>query len=156
MNSAILRRAAGGRALARRLTAAPAAVRHYGDKAKSTEEVFDTPPLPLNKQYRAPKGWDDPQMRRNFGDPRLLNLRPQMHEQEELVSMWGPDIPVIDPSVALRHFTIAFSIFAGIYALSCAASPQIPAIRREYPHDGLKNAFGGYDQARPESIEEED
>ncbi|KAI4518716.1 hypothetical protein K523DRAFT_289183 [Schizophyllum commune Tattone D] len=151
MNTAILRRAGGGRALARRLTAAPraapAAVRNYGDKAKSTEELFETPPLPLNKQYRAPKGWDDPQMRRNFGDP--------MHEQEELVSMWGPDIPVIDPSIALRHFTIAFSIFAGIYALSCAVSPQIPAIRREYPHDGLKNAFGGYDQARPESIEEE-
>ena len=73
MNTAILRRAGGGRALAWRLTAAPraapAAVRNYGDKAKSTEELFETPPLPLNKQYRAPKGWDDPQMRRNFGDP---------------------------------------------------------------------------------------
>ena len=80
MNTAILRRAGGGRALARRLAAAPraapAAVRNYGDKAKSSEELFETPPLPLNKQYRAPKGWDDPQMRRNFGDPVRDNSQP--------------------------------------------------------------------------------
>lgn len=70
--------------------------------------------------------------------------------------MWGPDIPVIDPSVALKQFTIAFAIFASIYGLSYIASPQMPAIRREYPHDGLQKAFGGHDQARTESVEEEE
>ena len=35
----------------------------------------------------------------------------QLHEQEEILSMWGPDAPVVPPSQALRHFLIAVGTF---------------------------------------------
>ena|SRR5712675_1261895 len=67
-----------------------------------------------------------------------------MHEHEELYSMWGPDIPHVDPSTALRHFIIAISGFV-TFGLLCnyALVPERPAIPRQYPFDGLVKESGG-------------
>ncbi|TFK49958.1 hypothetical protein OE88DRAFT_1719366 [Heliocybe sulcata] len=108
------------------------------------------PRLPyVSRQYLPPRGWDDPQMRRNFGDT--------LHEQEEILSMWGPDIPVIAPQTALRHFGIALLGFAGIGLFCAAITPETPCLRRQYPFDGLEKELGGeINKARVEEEIEED
>jgi NADH dehydrogenase (ubiquinone) 1 beta subcomplex subunit 8 len=68
----------------------------------------------------------------------------QLHEQEELYSMYGPDVPHVDPGTALRHFCIAFGGLA-LFGVGCKYlfTPDIPAVRREYPYDGLTKEMGG-------------
>ena len=58
--------------------------------------------------------------------------------------MWGPDIPHVDPKIALRHFMIATGGFV-LFGLGCkyVFTPEMPAIRREYPFDGLAKEMGG-------------
>ena len=67
-----------------------------------------------------------------------------MHEYEEMYSMWGPDIPHVDPATSLRHFTIAVSGFIA-FGLLCnyALVPARPAVPRQYPFDGLVKELGG-------------
>ena len=75
-----------------------------------------------------------------------------MHEHEEMYSMWGPDIPHVDPATSLRHFTIAVSGFVA-FGLFCnyALVPARPAVPRQYPFDGLVKELGGM-QANKVSI----
>lgn len=93
----------------------------------------------MSNQNLPPKGWWDVQMRRNFGDP--------VHEYEEVLSMWGPDIPVVPPQTALYHFTLAASAFVG-FALLCkyALVPERPTVPREYPFSGLVRELGGLEE----------
>jgi len=76
----------------------------------------------------------------------IVNQR-QPHELEEKFSMWGPDIPHVDPSTALRHFTIAASGFVA-FGLLCkyALVPERPAVPRQYPFDGLVKELGGLEE----------
>lgn len=76
----------------------------------------------------------------------------QMHEHEEMYSMWGPDIPHVDPATSLRHFTIAVSGFVA-FGLFCnyALVPARPAVPRQFPFDGLVKELGGL-QANKVSI----
>jgi len=71
----------------------------------------------------------------------------QMHEREEMFSMWGPDIHHVDPATALRQFTIAVSGFVA-FGLLCnyALVPDRPAIPRQYPYDGLVKELGGLEE----------
>jgi NADH dehydrogenase (ubiquinone) 1 beta subcomplex subunit 8 len=71
----------------------------------------------------------------------------QMHEREELYSMWGPDIPHVAPATALRQFTIALSGFVA-FGLLCnyALVPERPAISRQFPFDGLVKELGGLEE----------
>ncbi|EIN09778.1 hypothetical protein PUNSTDRAFT_113146 [Punctularia strigosozonata HHB-11173 SS5] len=112
---------------------------------------YDNPPY-ISRQRLPAKGWNwDPQMRRNFGDP--------LHEQEELLSMVGPDVPVVEPKKALRWFTIATLSFV-TFGFLCkdVFVPDLPAVRREYPFDGLVTELGGLEEnkARPEQISEDE
>ncbi|KAF9007596.1 hypothetical protein BDQ17DRAFT_1350978, partial [Cyathus striatus] len=78
-------------------------------------------------------------MRRNFGDT--------LHEQEDIVlSMWGPDPPPPDitPQLALKRLMIAFGGFTGLFLfVKYGIQPSPPAIRRQYPYDGLVQELGG-------------
>jgi len=70
-----------------------------------------------------------------------------MHEREEMYSMWGPDIPHVDPATSLRHFTVAFSGFVA-FGLLCnyVLVPDRPAVPRQYPFDGLVKELGGMEE----------
>jgi NADH dehydrogenase (ubiquinone) 1 beta subcomplex subunit 8 len=68
-----------------------------------------------------------------------------MHETEEALSMWAPDVPPVDPRIAIRHFALALAVFGGIVATSYYGLPRMPAVRREYPYDGLVAELGGVD-----------
>ncbi|KZT29751.1 hypothetical protein NEOLEDRAFT_1084521 [Neolentinus lepideus HHB14362 ss-1] len=117
----------------------------YKNPEMDDPQLNGYPRLPyVSRQYLPPKGWDDPQMRRNFGDT--------MHEQEEILSMWGPDIPVVPPQTALLHFGLAVLGFVGIGVICVALTPDIPALRRQYPYDGLKKELGGLEENKVTSI----
>ncbi|KIK93610.1 hypothetical protein PAXRUDRAFT_504247 [Paxillus rubicundulus Ve08.2h10] len=103
-------------------------------------QLGDYPELPwLSNQTLPPRGWWDPQMRRNFGDP--------VHENEEVLSMWGPDISAVPPQTALFQFTLAASAFVG-FAFLCkyALLPERPTVPREYPFSGLVRELGGLEE----------
>ncbi|KAF9223771.1 Ndufb8, NADH dehydrogenase 19kDa subunit [Gyrodon lividus] len=103
-------------------------------------QLGDYPDLPwLSNQTLQPRGWWDQQMRRNFGDP--------VHENEEVLSMWGPDISAVLPHTALFQFTLAASAFVG-FAFLCkyALLPERPTVAREYPFSGLVLELGGLEE----------
>ncbi|KAH8092635.1 hypothetical protein BXZ70DRAFT_898103 [Cristinia sonorae] len=138
----VARRIAG-----RRATALKVASRSYATpvathaRAEEDPQLAGYPQLPdVSKQYRNPKAkWDDWQMRRNFGET--------LHEKEELYSMWGPDIPVVPPQTALRHFTVAVLTFVTFgFVVRYALVPERPSIPREYPHSGLVTELGGLEE----------
>ncbi|KAI0685513.1 hypothetical protein BC835DRAFT_1309956 [Cytidiella melzeri] len=114
-------------------------------------QLGDYPVLPYeSKQRRSPRGWDDPQMRRNFGEPP--------HEREELVSMWGPDAPHVAPERAARNFGIAVALFTTIGVITKMSVADRPAVAREYPYSGLVTELGGLEEnrARPETESDEE
>ncbi|KAJ3824701.1 hypothetical protein F5878DRAFT_628128 [Lentinula raphanica] len=104
---------------------------------------------PVSRQHLPPYGWDDLQMRRNFGDP--------LAEHDELMSMWAPDIPPpgVKPRTALIHFLLAVGAFTGIFfGTKWFLTPEPHFIRRTYPYDGLSTELGGLPQNKAR-IEEE-
>ena len=60
--------------------------------------------------------------------------------------MWGPDAPVVPPPRALRNFVTAFSTFGAFFAFLYYVHPEMPAIRRDYPYDGLAKELGGLEE----------
>lgn len=60
--------------------------------------------------------------------------------------MWGPDPPPVPIAVARRHFLMAVAGFIGFGFLVKAITQEPPAIRREYPFDGLVKELGGVEE----------
>ena len=67
----------------------------------------------------------------------------QLHEQDEALNMFSPDVPPVPPAVALRQFGYAVLGFAGFFTLLNYVKPDPPMLRRVYPHDGLVKELGG-------------
>lgn len=68
----------------------------------------------------------------------------QLHEQDEVLSMWGPDIPPLSPYKALAQFSIAALGFVGFgFLVKEVLTPDPPAMRRTYPYSGLVAELGG-------------
>ncbi|KAI0925791.1 hypothetical protein AcW1_008123 [Taiwanofungus camphoratus] len=148
-------RAVGLRTALRAKHVSPA-LRSYATPATFKEDedpqLDGYPQLPYVSRQRLPaRGWDDWQMRRNFGDT--------LHERDEILSMWGPDAPVVPQSTALRHLIIAtlgfvsFGFFAKFFLI-----PDRPAVPRDYPFSGLVAELGGLEdnKARSEAESEEE
>ena len=57
--------------------------------------------------------------------------------------MWGLDPPKIAPKTALFQFSVAASIFGSIMLFAYASTPEMPAVPRSYPYDGLVKELGG-------------
>jgi len=89
-------------------------------------------------------------MRKNYGDT--------LHEQEEVLSMWGPDPAPVPIELARRQFLMAVAGFITFGFFVKAITQEPPAIRREYPFDGLVKELGGLEEnkARPEHLSSED
>ncbi|GBE87986.1 Ndufb8, NADH dehydrogenase 19kDa subunit [Sparassis latifolia] len=129
-----------------RTYATPVAVKRDEDP-----QLAGYPQLPyISRQLLPPKGWEDPQMRRNFGDT--------LHEEEEVLSMWGPDVSPLPPKTALRQFTIATLGFVTFGVVVNYLVPARPAVPREYPYSGLVKELGGLEEnkANPEDESDED
>ncbi|KAG5646985.1 hypothetical protein DXG03_001708 [Asterophora parasitica] len=151
---ALRRTAAAASSTGRALALLSARPQHVRTIATSTKEEVDPqlngyPQLPFVSRQTLPAlGWQDPLLRRNFGDT--------LHEEDEVLSMWGPDVPPVPPATATLHFLLAASAFVGAAFLIKSFSPEAPAIRREYPFSGLVTELGGLEEnkARVESTEE--
>ncbi|GAA5997213.1 hypothetical protein JCM5350_004173 [Sporobolomyces pararoseus] len=90
-----------------------------------------------SRQLRNPRGWWDTQERINFGEP--------VPENDDIQSMWAPDVHKVKPSSALTQLLTMFGALAvfsyGVYHIAAPA----PALPRSYPHDGLVQALSGTD-----------
>ncbi|RDB26276.1 hypothetical protein Hypma_006703 [Hypsizygus marmoreus] len=153
---ALRRVAAASSAATRPIVLSAGRKSHTRNYATSTKEEVDPqlngyPQLPFVSRQELPAlGWQDPLLRRNFGDT--------LHEQDELLSMWGPDIPPVSPQSATIQFLIAVSGFVGFgFLVKNVLAQDPPAVRREYPFDGLVKELGGLEanKARAESLEED-
>jgi NADH dehydrogenase (ubiquinone) 1 beta subcomplex subunit 8 len=67
--------------------------------------------------------------------------------------MWGPDPAHVDQNMALRQFLLAFGGIA-LFGVACkyVLTPEIPAVRREYPFDGLVKELGGMEENRVSDV----
>ncbi|EGN98894.1 NADH dehydrogenase 1 beta subcomplex [Serpula lacrymans var. lacrymans S7.3] len=144
-------------ASAKRIARIPPSHRSYATPAtynaqQRDPQLADYPDVPFVSNQTLPaRGWWDQQMRRNFGDP--------VHENDEVLSMWGPDPPVVPPRTALLHFSIAAMTFVS-FGLLCnfVLLPERPTVPREYPYSGLVRELGGLEEnkARDEGSDAED
>ncbi|KAF8737607.1 hypothetical protein AX14_012601 [Amanita brunnescens Koide BX004] len=148
MSSAIVRRVAA-HTVARRPPVLTLA-RPYASRAEEPDtQLTDYPKLPwVSRQTLPPRGWQDEQMRRNFGET--------LHEQEEVLSMWGPDPPPLPPQEALKQLLLAALGFATVGYLIKENVPEMPAVRRQYPHDGLVVELGGVPENKARGLESEE
>ena len=63
--------------------------------------------------------------------------------------MWGPDVPVVDPQTAMRHFAIAVAGFVSFgFFVKYVLTQDPPAVRREYPYNGLIRELGGQEETK--------
>lgn len=60
--------------------------------------------------------------------------------------MWGPDPAPVPIEVARRQFLMAVAGFIAFGFLVKAITQEPPAIRREYPFDGLVKELGGVEE----------
>lgn len=65
--------------------------------------------------------------------------------------MFSPDLPHVPPNVAVRQASIAFAGFAALFVVLNFIKPEVPAIRRVYPHDGLVAELGGLEENKVSS-----
>lgn len=155
MSLSVLRRAAVARSVATQ-SLAVAARRNYATQKEEDPQLNGYPDLPdTPRAYLPPNGWFDNLTRRNYGEtvrPWLCSLLEeayalvQVHPREEIVSMWGPDAPVIDPNTALRRFLIVATGFVAVGFGIKAIVPDPHFIRREFPFDGLVKELGGLEE----------
>ncbi|KWU44201.1 hypothetical protein RHOSPDRAFT_34214 [Rhodotorula sp. JG-1b] len=108
----------------------------YNPDAEPALHAMGYPALSsASRQLRNPKGWWDNQERVNFGEP--------VPENDDIQSMWAPDVHKIKPSSALSQLLLMFGavgLFAfGVYEMR--AQPH--ALPRAYPHDGIVQALSG-------------
>ncbi|KAK6910033.1 NADH dehydrogenase (ubiquinone) 1 beta subcomplex 8 [Kwoniella mangroviensis CBS 10435] len=106
------------------------------------------PQLPyVSIQAREPFGWWDRQERKNFGEV--------MHEEEDAIGMWGPDVHKTSPQSALFQLSVAFSLIGLASYVLIKNRPERPVAQRTYPYNGLEKELGGQSYARPEEVDEE-
>ncbi|KAF5327385.1 hypothetical protein D9619_004201 [Psilocybe cf. subviscida] len=147
MSLSILRRAAVARSPTAR-SLAVAARRSYSIQKEEDPQLNGYPdPADTPRANLPPLGWFDNLTRRNYGET--------VHPREEIVSMWGPDAPPIDPNTALRRFLIVATGFVAVGFAIKASVPEPHFVRREYPFDGLVKELGGLEEnkARAEAVD---
>ncbi|TKY89607.1 hypothetical protein EX895_001392 [Sporisorium graminicola] len=142
----LLRQAVAGASrssAALRTSAAP--LRHLSTSSvtRKDPQLGDYPDLPFvsNQQRKYSPKWWDPQEKRNFGETP--------HEQDDVLSVWAPDVHAVPASSALRQFLIAIGVVVLFGSTVYAATPEKPALPRTYPREGLATELGGEQVAAP-------
>ncbi|PWY97225.1 hypothetical protein BCV70DRAFT_70189 [Testicularia cyperi] len=106
-------------------------------QSEKDPQLGDYPDLPfVSNQTRkySPKWWD-PQEKRNFGETP--------HEQDDVLSVWAPDVHAVPAASALRQFLVAIGVVVLFGSTVYYATPERPALPRTYPRDGLGSELGG-------------
>ncbi|PWN41563.1 hypothetical protein IE81DRAFT_324421 [Ceraceosorus guamensis] len=111
-------------------------VRKVEPSAQKDPQLGDYPDFePVSRQWRRwnPKWWDQ-QEKRNFGET--------LHESDDTLSVWAPDVHKISGPSALFQFSIAAACMGAFAGLVYLTYPEKPAIPRVYPDGGLVKALG--------------
>ncbi|KAM0754716.1 hypothetical protein T439DRAFT_321754 [Meredithblackwellia eburnea MCA 4105] len=126
-------------------TAAPAPAPPSGLPSYDPQEDpqlagFNYPKLSTaSRQTRNPLGWWDIQERVQFNEP--------VPENDDIQSMWAPDVHKVKPSSALSQLLLMFSALGafatGVYYIKADA----PGVPRAYPYGGLVKELSGTDDA---------
>ncbi|KAI8081456.1 uncharacterized protein BX664DRAFT_340435 [Halteromyces radiatus] len=149
-------RTSTSRLLSTRLIQRPVVMSARAQSTLDTGEVIqdpqigDYPNLPRNStQARGPFGWWDPQDKRNFGET--------LHEEDELLGVWAPDLHTYSPYKALAQLALATGVLTAFAGLVYSTYPERPAVQRTYPNDGLKKDLGFREgDARPRGARPDD
>ncbi|CBQ68575.1 conserved hypothetical protein [Sporisorium reilianum SRZ2] len=142
----LLRQAVAGASrssAALRTTSAPLRTLSTSAVARKDPQLGDYPDLPFVSQQQrkySPKWWD-PQEKRNFGETP--------HEQDDVLSVWAPDVHAVPAASALRQFLVAIGVVVLFGSTVYAATPEKPALPRTYPREGLATELGGEQVAAP-------
>ncbi|WVQ72488.1 hypothetical protein IAR50_002043 [Cryptococcus sp. DSM 104548] len=99
-------------------------------------------------QRRQPLGWWDMQERKNFGEV--------IHESEDVIGMWGPDVHKTSWQSALLQLSGAIGLVGAFAFFVVQVRPERPAVAREYPYNGLEQELGGVNVARKEQVDDEE
>jgi NADH dehydrogenase (ubiquinone) 1 beta subcomplex subunit 8 len=86
--------------------------------------------------------YDDKQGRRNNGEI--------IHPLNDMYDIWSPDrFDIVSDKTAFKYFMTAVGAFgAFITVLYVTADHESPAVRRQYPFDGLNKALGGTEETK--------
>ncbi|KAL0096456.1 hypothetical protein J3Q64DRAFT_1707759 [Phycomyces blakesleeanus] len=104
-------------------------------KVVEDPQIGDYPNLPYNSsQARGPFGWWDPQDKRNFGE--------NVHEEDEIMGVWAPDLHTYSPYKALAQIGVFFASMAAFAGFIYKVNPERPVIQRTYPFGGLTEELG--------------
>jgi len=93
-------------------------------------------------------GWWDIQDRRNFGEP--------LHEQDDVLGMWGPDPTPVSGLNALGQISVMLSVLGAFCYVVSRLAPERPCTPRSYPFGGLEKELGGHDKMRDEAEDPQD
>ncbi|PWO00424.1 hypothetical protein FA09DRAFT_285076, partial [Tilletiopsis washingtonensis] len=99
-------------------------------------QLGDYPDLPYQslQRRRYDPSWWDPQEKRNFGET--------LHEQDDVLGVWAPDVHDVPPASAVRQFGLAALIAAAFAGVVYMSVPDRPAALRSYPRGGLAKELG--------------
>ncbi|PWN90586.1 hypothetical protein FA10DRAFT_267033 [Acaromyces ingoldii] len=93
----------------------------------------DLPPINLQTRRYDPRWWD-PQEKRNFGET--------LHEQDDVLGVWAPDVHKTPAFSALLQILTAAGGFGAFAAVIYLSFPGRPANPRTYPREGLATELG--------------
>jgi NADH dehydrogenase (ubiquinone) 1 beta subcomplex subunit 8 len=70
-----------------------------------------------------------------------------MHEEHDLLDMWGPDVSTtVLASTALKQLVAVALGLTGFGYIVYRMVPESPAIPRQYPFSGLVKELGGLEE----------
>lgn len=84
----------------------------------------------------------------------VIRANSQVHEEEDALSMWSPDLHRVEAHKAAMGIAIMLSLVAGFAYYVTAHRPQRKATARDYPYGGLEKELGGRSKAREEPIDD--
>jgi len=79
-----------------------------------------------------------------------------MHEEHDLLDMWGPDVSNIPASSALKQVLGVTLGLVGFGYIIYKINPQSPAVPRRYPYSGLVKELGGLEENKARELPIED
>ncbi|KAI5802799.1 hypothetical protein FPQ18DRAFT_383801 [Pyronema domesticum] len=106
-------------------------------------------PAPEKRQFRDPYGeWWDKQERRNFGEP--------VHEDNDILGRFSPeDYTWVSPAKGLFQIGCFVTTVFGLLGVVYMFYPDMPAVPRTFPHNGLEKALGGPGVLKARSSDDE-
>lgn len=97
----------------------------------------------VSSPFISPSSMSHTRLSRLLPTHGVQELTFQLHEEDDVLGMWGPDYQSTSGLSALGQLTIAFTLMGVTFFVIRAMAPELPAVRREFPFNGLEKETGG-------------